>query len=60
MQIAFLAPDITEAILEGRQPPHMTLETLMGDMPADWSRQRTHLLTFSSLNDARVSAHITT
>jgi hypothetical protein len=35
MQIAFLAPDITEAILEGRQPPHMTLETLMGDMPAD-------------------------
>jgi len=48
MQIAFLAPDITEAILEGRQPPHMTLETLMGDMPTDWERQRKQLLAFSS------------
>jgi hypothetical protein len=44
MQIAFLAPDITEAILEGRQPPHMTLETLMGDMPADWNLQRKQLV----------------
>src|ERR1035441_7832134 len=40
MQMAFLAPDITEAILEGRQPPHMTLEALMGDVPADWRRHR--------------------
>jgi site-specific DNA recombinase len=44
IQMAFLAPDITEAILEGRQPPHMTLETLMGDMPADWRGQRQQLL----------------
>jgi len=26
MQLAFLAPDVTEAILEGRQPPNMTLD----------------------------------
>jgi len=45
MQLAFLAPDITEAILEGRQPPHMTLDTLMADMPADWAGQRKQLLT---------------
>jgi hypothetical protein len=44
MQIAFLAPDITEAILEGRQPPHMTLDTLMADMPTDWAGQRKQLL----------------
>ena len=47
MQMAFLAPDITEAILEGRQPPHMTLDTLMADMPHDWDRQRKRMLTFS-------------
>ena len=45
IQIAFIAPDITEAILEGRQPPHMTLDTLMGDMPVDWVGQRKQLLT---------------
>ena len=44
MQLAFLAPDITEGILEGRQPPELTLETLMGDMSADWITQRTQLL----------------
>jgi hypothetical protein len=48
MQMAFLAPDITEAILEGRQPPHMTLETLMGDMSADWTEQRNQLLASQS------------
>jgi site-specific DNA recombinase len=45
MQMAFLAPDIMEAILEGKQSPHMTLESLMADMPADWVGQREQLLT---------------
>ncbi|MDP9051733.1 MAG: hypothetical protein M3O31_13595 [Acidobacteriota bacterium] len=44
MQMAFLAPDITEAILEGRQSPDMTLDTLMAVMPADWVGQRKQLL----------------
>jgi site-specific DNA recombinase len=44
MQLAFLAPDITEAILEGSQPPDMTLEALMATMPADWAGQRRQLL----------------
>jgi hypothetical protein len=56
IQMAFLAPDITEAILEGRQPPHMTLETLMADMPADWGRQRKQLLAFSPPHDAKTCA----
>jgi len=44
MQLAFLAPDITEAILEGRQSPQMTLETLRDTPPADWMFQRKQLL----------------
>jgi hypothetical protein len=53
MQMAFLAPDITEAILEGRQPPQMTIETLMADLPADWDGQRRQLLAPSPSDDAR-------
>mgnify|MGYP007135463463 CR=1 FL=1 len=45
IQMAFLALDITEAILEDRQPPHMTLDTLIAHMPADWVGQRKQLLT---------------
>ena len=52
MQIAFLAPDLTETILEGRQSPHMTLDTLMGDMSADWNLQRKQLVASSPPNDA--------
>jgi site-specific DNA recombinase len=54
MQLAFLAPDITESILEGRQLPHITLETLMDNMPVDWVAQRSRLLA-SILPTAYVS-----
>jgi site-specific DNA recombinase len=37
--LAFLAPDITEAILEGRQHPDFSLETCVAEIPLDWSRQ---------------------
>ncbi|GAC1419065.1 MAG: hypothetical protein NVSMB62_11400 [Acidobacteriaceae bacterium] len=40
MQLAFLAPDMTEAILEGSQPPHLSLEAFRTDIPADWAQQR--------------------
>jgi DNA invertase Pin-like site-specific DNA recombinase len=40
-RLAFLAPNIQRAILEGRQPPGLNLETLIhGSIPADWSEQR--------------------
>ena len=40
-RLAFLAPDIQVAILEGRQPQILTLESLIhGDLPLAWSDQR--------------------
>ena len=47
LKLAFLAPDITGAILEGRQPAHLTLADLVrAELPASWSAQRA-LLGFS-------------
>ncbi len=45
MPLAFLAPDITEAILEGRQPLGLTLDRLLATMPLPlaWDAQRTVL-----------------
>jgi hypothetical protein len=36
LRLTLLAPDIQEAILEGRQPKGMQLEELMRAMPAEW------------------------
>ena len=40
LRLAFLALDITEAILKGRQPPSLTVERLRDPIPLDWSEQR--------------------
>lgn len=42
LPLAFLAPDIVEAIVAGRQPPGLTAESLIKrtDLPMDWDRQR--------------------
>ena len=40
LRCAFLAPDIVEAILDGRQPPGLTLEALRKDISMDWEDQR--------------------
>jgi hypothetical protein len=42
IQLAFLAPDIVEAILAGRQPVELTPRRLMriGELPLEWHRQR--------------------
>lgn len=40
-RLAFLAPDIQEAILDGYQPSALNLERLMRlDLPINWDRQR--------------------
>lgn len=39
IRLTLLAPDIVEAILEGRQPAHLTLKDLMGPFPMEWQRQ---------------------
>jgi DNA invertase Pin-like site-specific DNA recombinase len=42
IQLAFLAPDIVETILAGRQPVELTPRRLMriGELPLEWHRQR--------------------
>ena len=37
---AFLAPEIVEAILQGRHPPGLTLENVRSRIPIDWREQR--------------------
>ena len=37
LRLTLLAPDIVEAILDGNQPPEMTLPVLMGPFPVDWA-----------------------
>jgi site-specific DNA recombinase len=43
LQFAFLAPDIIEAILEGRQPADLTVQKLLRGLPLSWTEQRKRL-----------------
>ena len=42
LPLAWLAPDISTAILEARQPSHLTAKTLrrLPDLPLEWEKQR--------------------
>jgi len=40
LRLTLLAQAIVEAMLDGRQPPEMTLPMLMGPFPVEWDRQR--------------------
>ena len=40
LRLAFLAPDIVEAILEGSQPADLELERIMKGIPLGWQVQR--------------------
>ena len=48
VKLTFLSPDITKAILDGRQPSTLTASRLMRDtrFPLDWKEQR-EALSFS-------------
>jgi len=50
LRLAFLAPDIVEAILQGRQPAGISLRKLTNgkQLPSSWIEQR-RLLNFPSL-----------
>jgi hypothetical protein len=40
LRLTLLAPDITEAILDGRQPPALQLDALLKPFPVEWDAQR--------------------
>ncbi len=41
VDLAFLAPDLVQAILAGRQPPHLSADMLIkSKIPPSWQRQR--------------------
>ena len=45
LRLTLLAPDIQEAILEGRQAKAMQLEEVTRKMPSAWEAQREALLS---------------
>ena len=40
LRLPLLAPDLVEAMLDGRQPADMTLPRLLAPFPAGWAEQR--------------------
>ena len=44
LRLALLAPDIVEAVLDGRLPKGVRLEDLVRPLPADWAEQWRALL----------------
>jgi len=43
LRLTLLAPDIVEAILDGRHPAGLQLSMLLGPLPSEWSEQRRNL-----------------
>ena len=44
LRLTLLAPDIQDAVLDGRQPKGMQLEDLTDALPSTWEEQRSALL----------------
>lgn len=45
LRLTLLAPDIVEAILDGKQGPEVTLARVLEPMTVEWSEQQSNLLT---------------
>jgi hypothetical protein len=43
LNLTLLSPEITEAVLDGRQPKGLMLEDVVRRLPMEWSVQRTDL-----------------
>ena len=56
LRLTLLAPDIVEAILDGRQPRTLELQSLLKPLPTDWGAQRKAL---GFANGAGPSGHPT-
>lgn len=44
LRLTLLAPDIVQAIMDGRQPPDLTLPRLLEPWPVEWEGQREMLI----------------
>lgn len=42
MRLSCLAPSITEAIMEGQHPAHLTAKELLAPFPLAWAAQQAH------------------
>ena len=40
LRLTLLAPEIVEAILDGRQPAELQLDDLLEGFPLEWERQK--------------------
>jgi len=45
LPLTCLAPDIVEAILDGRQPTGLTVAEMLGNGPLGWEEQRSRWLS---------------
>jgi hypothetical protein len=43
LRLTLLAPEIVEAILDGRQPAELQLDDLLGGFPLEWAGQRSRM-----------------
>ena len=50
MRLSLLAPEIVDAIMDGRQPATVTLGKLMDPFPLDWKEQRALWLAEDALD----------
>jgi hypothetical protein len=48
LRLTLVAPDIVQAILEGKQPKGIALYDILCVLPTDWSEQRKRFATFGS------------
>ena len=56
LPLTCLAPDIVEAILDGRQPKGLRLAEMLGNGPVGWEEQRRTWSPLGPLRDAAQSA----
>lgn len=42
LRLTLLAPDLVEAVLDGRQPRPLELQAVLKPFPSSWSAQRSH------------------
>jgi hypothetical protein len=49
LRLTLLAPDIVEAILDGRQPPELQMDKFLKPFPVDWLQQRELFMPTASI-----------